>query len=517
LTKAVAPVVETPGARLLSNSRWNLLAFGASLVVNFVTLPLVITAIGLEAFGVGGLVIAIYAPFVLVGTVLGQAMIRELAPLLEAGDTRRAASTLSAGVVLCALACGLVVLGLVLVGALAVPLFGPQPATQLDWGKAFLIAGAGWAAQQGVLFAQAVLAARQRYAPLALLTGLTAIASAVVLVTACRAWPGTLGFLAGTSAGFVLSLGLWSMLMRRLLPDVSPFAGFGREELRAIAHFGKWQGAAHFAGAVGNQIDRYVLGAMAPAAVVGFFNVAMRLQEVVHMGLLKATEVLLPHFSVTQQDPTDKRARFFLQCSWVMNVLGVAALAPLIPLASGLITLWIDAPTAGGAAPMLRTLAAAGVLGCGVNVYYYFAVGTGQTARIALITTSHAVLTVALTVLMILTFGPLAAGTGYLLANLMRLVATLWFVNRHFESSAPLSQLSSCNLPPLFAGLAFAIVAWQAGWPDARSWAGWLFSYMALGAAVAAVAVSATAATRPGRVIAAQTLRALGAMLPGRA
>lgn len=516
MTKAAAPVVETAGARLLSNSRWNLAAFGASLVVNFVTLPLVITAIGLEAFGVGGLVIAIYAPFVLVGTVLGQAMIRELTPLLEAGDSRRAASTLSAGVVLCALASALVVLTLVIVGMLVVPLIRPQPAAQVDWGKALLVAGAGWAAQQGVLFTQAVLAARQRYAPLAFLTGFTAIASAALLVAACHLWPGTLGFLAGTSAGFMLSLVLWSVLMRRLLPGVSPFAGFGPEELRAIAHFGKWQGTAHFAGAVSNQIDRYVLGALAPATVVGFYNVAMRLQEVVHMGLLKTTEVLLPHFSVTQQDPATRRARFFLQSSWVMNVLGVAALAPLIPLAAGLITLWIDAPTAAGAAPMLRTLAAAGVLGCGVNVYYYFAVGTGQTVRIALITTVHAVLTVALTVAVILALGPWAAGGGYLLANLVRLLATLWFANRHFESDAPLAWLAACNLPPLLAGLVVAIGAWEAGWPDAGSWATWLVSYAALGLVVAGVAVLATAVTRPGRDITAQTARALRAVLAGR-
>lgn len=122
------------------------------------------------------------------------------------------------------------------------------------------------------------------------------------------------------------------------MPKMFPLRRFGRRELRSIAEFGKWQGGAHFVGAVGNQVDRYVLGVFAPLSVVGQYNVAMRLQEVVHMGLLKATEVLFPHFTVTASDPVERRASFFIQASWILNVLGVAALAPLIPLAGDLLT-----------------------------------------------------------------------------------------------------------------------------------------------------------------------------------
>ena len=68
-TLAVA-ATSSAGARLVSNSRWNLIAFSISLVINFATIPIVISYIGLEAFGAAGLVIAIYAPFMLVGTVL---------------------------------------------------------------------------------------------------------------------------------------------------------------------------------------------------------------------------------------------------------------------------------------------------------------------------------------------------------------------------------------------------------------------------------------------------------------
>ncbi len=516
MTKAkVLAVAATPGAgsRLVSNSRWNLVAFGISLIINFATIPIVISYIGLDAFGAAGLVIAIYAPFMLVGTVLGQAMVRELSPRMAAGDYERAAPVLSAGLVMCVAGSAAVVALLAVAGESSVHMISKQGSAAIDWSLAFFVAGLGWAAQQGVLVLQATVAATQRYASLAGISIVAAVASAASIVAGSMLLPGYLGFLLGTSAGFLLSLVLWVALVRRLIPSMFPLPRFGRREVRGIAEFGKWQGAAHFAGAVGNQVDRYVLGALAPLSVVGQYNVAMRLQEVVHMGLLKATEVLFPHFTVTADDPVERRASFFIQTSWILNVLGVAALAPLIPLSSELLTLWINKETADGGAQMLRTLAAAGILGCGVNVYYFFAIGTGQSARIAGLTVVHALLTVVFTIVAIKTFGPLAAGTGYLVANAIRLGFTLWFTGQYFSAAAVVRKLIQCTLPPLIAGLLLAVAWWQSGWLAPAGWAQLFAAYVAVAASVVCVALAATALSANGRRLVTETLSALRRIL----
>ncbi len=501
------------GARLVSNSRWNLIAFGVSLVVNFATIPVVVAHIGLDAFGAAGLVIAIYAPFMLVGTVLGQAMIRQLSPLLAGPDPAGAAPILSAGLFLCATGSIAVIAALTLAGESAVRLVSPQAGAAVNWPMAFLVAGLGWAAQQAAMVLQATIAATQNYSSLAVITIVAAVASAGSILAGSILTPGYMGFLVGTSAGFAVSLLLWIAFVWRRLPALWPLRGFGTADMRGIADFGKWQGAAHFAGAIGNQIDRYVLGVLAPMAVVGQYNVAMRLQEVVHMGLLKATEVLFPHFTVTADDPLARRADFFIQASWIANVLGVAALAPLIPLGADLIALWINQEAANGGGQMLRTLAAAGVLGCGVNVYYYFAIGTGQSARIAGLTGAHAVLTVVFTIVAIQTFGPLAAGAGYLVANAIRLLVTLQFTSRHFAAAAISARLAQCTLPPLAAGLALAIAMWQADWFSPDGWLQLLASYAATGAAVGCAAVAATCLSRSGRALAGSTASAMRRIL----
>jgi O-antigen/teichoic acid export membrane protein len=507
-TLAVA-ATSSAGARLVSNSRWNLFAFGISLVINFATIPIVISYIGLEAFGAAGLVIAIYAPFMLVGTVLGQAMVGQLSPQIAAGDFELAAPVLSAGLFMCA-AGGLAVVALLaLAGEASVHLLSKQSSTATSWSLAFFVAGIGWAAQQGVLVLQATVAATQRYASLAWISVASAVTSAASIVAGAVLRPDYLGFLLGTSAGFLLSLALWVVLVGRLLPRMFPLRRFGRRELLAIAEFGKWQGGAHFVGAVGNQVDRYVLGVFAPLSVVGQYNVAMRLQEVVHMGLLKATEVLFPHFTVTAGDPIERRASFFIQASWILNVLGVAALAPLIPLAGDLLTLWVNKETASGGAPMLRTLAAAGILGCGVNVYYYFAIGTGQSGRIASLTVAHAVLTVVFTYIAIKNFGSAAAGAGYLVANAIRLGVTLWFTGQHFSTTVAMRKLIECTLPPLIVGLLLAVAWWRSDWLAPSGWAQLMAAYATVACSVVFGSVAATVVSNNGRLLTADTLSAL--------
>ena len=499
--------------KLVSNSRWNLLAFGVSLVVNFATIPIVISIIGLQAFGTGGLVLAIYAPFMLVGTVLGQAMVKELSPRL-AGDQHRAATIFSAGLVLCAVGSVVVASLLTLAAKPAVQVFSAEAAAAVDWQLAFFVAGVGWAAQQLVLVLQATVAATQRYASLASISIAAAVASAASVVAGSMWMPSYLGFLIGTSIGFVISLVLWVLLVRRVLPSMFPLPVFGKSDINAIAEFGKWQGGAHFAGAVGNQIDRYVLGILAPLSVVGQYNVAMRLQEVVHMGLLKATEVLFPHFTVTVDDPLERRASFFIQASWILNVLGVCALAPLIPLAADLLTLWVNKETAQGGAQMLRTLAAAGILGCGVNVYYYFAIGTGQSARIAGLTVAHAILTVLFTIFAITVFGPLAAGAGYLVANLFRLAASLWLTGQYFSSTIRMRHLLLSTVPPLAAGLLAAWACWRGGWISPSGWISLIADYILVASLVGLAALLATIMSQQGRRLAFDTLAALRRLLP---
>lgn len=503
-------------ARLVSNSRWNLIAFVAALLANFLSLPLAIAAIGLDAFGAAGLVLAVYAPFALVGTVAGQAIVRELAPKIAANDRPGCARVMWSAIALTGLGCALVSLTMAIVGPYILARVSVGAAENRSWALPLLICGAGWIAQQACLILQAALAATQQYGRLALVSAIGAVASAACVVVASRALHTDIGFLAGTALGFAILFVLLAMAVRAQVPWLLRPTIFAIKDLRELLAFARWQGAGHFSGAVANQVDRYVLGAVAPLAVVGQYNVAMRLQEVVHMGALKVTEVMYPHFSVTATDSLGKRCAFFVRASWLINMVGVVALAPLIPLAGPLIALWVDARTAVGGAPMLHTLATAGVIGSGVNVFTFFAMATDQAQRLAVLNISHSILLIGLTIPLIVLLGPLAAGFGYVIGNLFRLIAVAWLSAKYFSAEIRPAHLLCSTLPPLLGGLAAAWGIQLSGLAPVQTWAGLGLQYTVVVFVVFGAAMLATASSHIGRKLIHETWRAGSRLLPGR-
>ncbi|OYY65760.1 MAG: hypothetical protein B7Y51_02600 [Burkholderiales bacterium 28-67-8] len=486
-------------SRLIANSRWNVASFGVALVTNFLTIPLAIAAIGMDQFGSAGLVLGVLAPLALIGTVIGQVLVRDLAREQAVADV-----SLSRRIVWSAVSwCSAGALGVGLLAAAC----GPWVMNNLSrgqgsgrsWAVPIAAGFAAWLLQQFCFLAQAVLAARQAYRSLAIANAAGALLASLAVIGLSRVWGNDFGFLAGTALGFGLLLLLLTAGVATECPALLRPSRWGRAESDPILHFVRWQGAAHFAGSVANQVDRYVLGVVAPLAVVGQYNVAMRLQEVVHMGVLKVGEVLYPHFCATSDQPGSTRAHFFLRASWLVNMISAAALAPLIPLATPLITLWVDANAAAYGGQILRTLATAGIVGSGVNVFTFFAMATGQTERLAYINLFHSGLMVTLTIPLIFLIGPVAAGMAYVVGNLIRWCAANWVTQGHFDDSVSGRSLMRASAMPLVCGL---VVGWclQLAWPpQAIDWAAMLAWYLASGLTVLGAGMALAALSGEGR------------------
>lgn len=483
-------------AKLISSSRWNFISFAVSAAANFVAIPWVIASIGLDAFGAAGLVLAVYAPFTLVGTVIGQALIKELAPRLASGDREACVRFTSAAFYISGVCVIAVVFFLYFFGneILLIMIKG-----KANWHWLILVCGLGWMAQQAYMLVQATIAATQDFGRLAIVGSISAVLSAASVVISSSLMPSALGFLLGTSIGCAITLLLHIICIWRYLGCFINIRECRRDNVKDLIRFVKWQGAAHFVGAIGNQVDRYALGVLAPLQVVGQYNVAMRLQEVVHMGVLKLSEVLFPHFSVTVSDPLEQQAHFFVRSNWLNNLVAVIALAPLIPLAESLVTLWVSATAAEIAAPILRTLAVAGVIGAGSSVYTYQAMAKGRSSRLAGINAIHASLLVALTITSIWFVGPLAAGAGYLFANIFRLFVVTRFSKSDFAPALSSSIIMIYAMPPLLGGLAFAWVLLEIHPHWGSNWLELIMNYGLTAMAVGAAALMSTALFKRGR------------------
>jgi O-antigen/teichoic acid export membrane protein len=488
---------------LVANSRWNLVAFGCTLAANFVVVPFVVRWIGLPEFGRAGLVIAVCAPLTLVGTVIGQALVRELGDRHANDDPAGAAFALRAGLRLALANSFAVAIGLFLAGPpLTHLLVGASAGDGLH--VAFAIAAAGWLFQQLALVLQGAAAGREDYRTIACVATFGAVAT----VTATLGWtawqPDLDGYLAGIGTSFGMTLVAWAWALRHELAAAlrasEPTAG-ASDSRRELLRFGRWQGLAQLAGTLGNQVDRYALGALAPVAIVGQYNVANRLQEAAYVGVVKASEVLFPRFSGLARRSVGERAEFFVRASWLAITFGAMLLAPLVPLSHAVLTLWVGAAAADGTDLLLRTLVLGGLVGCGSNIFTYYAMGIGRNEPVAWLSIVYSVLTVVLTVALIAAFGPATAGGGLLIASVVRVLLALFITRREFFPELRWSELGVSTLLPLVVGTALALGAQALDLGRASTWLGIVLLYPTFAAAVLACTVLATLAARSGRRI----------------
>lgn len=497
---------------LISNSRWNLVAFACGLAAHFITVPFVISWIGLAAFGQAGLVLALWAPLMLVGTVLGQATTREMSAHLGASNSRAALRVFDTAMLLCLGACVVGGLLLAAVGPALLSALAAENHSRYMLQTDFIIVGIGWAAQQAVLVLQGACYARQDYRIVARVAVFSALATVTLTLAFTAALPTVEGYLAGIAATFVVTLLAWLWATRHSLFGRRWWAALHRHELVCLFQFGKWQTLAQLAGVFGNQMDRYVLGVLAPSIVLGQYNAANRLQEAAYIGVMKAGEILFPHFGATAQDDVTRRTRFFLSSSWVVATFSAMFLAPLVPLSHSLLTLWIGPETADGGALLLRTLVLGGIVGCGSNVFIYYAMGIGQNAPVAWISVIYSLLTVFATIVLMSMFGPYAAGVGLLLASVVRVALSLWLTRSSFFLHMRWSELVVSSVLPLVAGLGIALGLHVADVGKVSGWLPLLLFYVLAASAVLVTALLLTVPWVAGREILGRVYAALRAL-----
>ena len=509
MSTSVASLRKDARPSLLSNSRWNLLGFAFGLAANFVTLPFVVKWIGLTALGQAGVLLAITAPLTLVGSVIGQALVREMSSRSGAGDLDGARRIHDAALRLCLLAGAAGWAALVLIGPSVGQLILGSGTTAVGLTTSFMIAAAGWLAQQLCLVLQGGCAAGQDFRTVARVAAFSGVATVAATLTMTAAFPSVDGFLGGVAASFSLTLAAWLWVQRREVRWQAITRADLRAESLALLRFSKWQGMAQLAGAFGNQIDRYALGALAPVAVVGQYNVANRLQEAAYIGVVKAGEVLFPHFGSLANRSIEERGRVFQASSWVVGTFSAVLLVPMVPLAGSLLTLWIGPQVGTDAAALLRTLVLGGIVGCGSNVFVYYAMGMGRNAPVAWISLMYSVATVVFTVLLIRGFGPLAAGAGLLVASLGRVAASLLVTRRQFFPQLRWGELMVSSVLPLAIGVTVALGVYRSGYAQAQSWASLIAQYACVAVLVLVATVLASLLTRSGREFIATARAAL--------
>src|SRR5277367_586322 len=321
-------------ALILRNSKWNLIAFAAGVLGNLLLLPYVVATIGIRQFGIVGLLMSVSAPLSLIGSILGQTACQSIASSRARKDfqtTRHACQAVTA-LAAYAISAGALVLA-VLVSLVSRRIMAGDSATAGFVPVVTLSLVVWWIALQATVIMQGVHVACMDYRRIATISAIGAVLNVAFTVLGVSVYPNIAGYTCALCAAQVATCGAWfiSILSSYRWSLVKP--RIMKELRRSVFAFSGWLPVSQLVTSLSAQSDKYVLGAWTNANAVGYFNIALRVEEAAYSLMVKASDSLFPYFSSVYTGDHRPQARFYVSVSWLINLAAAAVIAPLIPFA----------------------------------------------------------------------------------------------------------------------------------------------------------------------------------------
>lgn len=449
-----------PGGRLVTNSIWNVTSLVVTLLLGFITTPILLRLLGTSRYGLLMVLTAVLFPLGLSMLSLGQATIKYIAEAHGRSDLEQAGlylrTTLTFNLIVGVAGALLLTL---LAGWLTSSVFKIDGADRdLARHALYWLAG-GWVVSQVAATFSGVPVAFQRY-DLVMIGNLTySLTSAMATIGVLYVTRDLRYYVATRVLVQALSVGGWMLITRRFLPGVRLLPGWSSVAFRRSFRFGAWQTLGQLGGMVAANVDKYVLGILLSTMAVGLFDVAMTVQKQAYSLGSRFGEVLFPAFS--HQSAADDRGRelaLLVRSSWLLSMLSASILVPVIVVGGDFLRLWVGPEVAAGSASVLRILAFAGLLGSASNATLFYLQGIGKTEwnAAAILVTGATVLVGSL--VLVPRLGLAGAGWSNVVAMFMQAGVVIYAWKRLFERLMPTNVYLSALYGPILAGGAAALV-----------------------------------------------------------
>lgn len=409
------------GARLVQNSFWNLFSYGAVLALGLASLPLYVHYMGLSTYGLFALLNSIVAPIGLINVSLGRATTKYIAQAIGAGKPEEAVDYLRTTLLFNTVIGVLGVATLIaLTPVMTDHLLKLDSAERELAMKAMKWTAFNWFATQLSNTLAAVPMGFQLYrissmaqcaiTSCNLLAGLSTLMLGGNLVTVLQAK------LACVCAGLVY----WVTQCRALLPGAHLWPVYHGRAFRASFDFSLWQTLALAGGTLGNQADRWMLGATVSAAAVGAFNIPATINATSMTAINKLGDVLMPAISHMQGcgDETKLPDRV-MRASALLNLLNISIQGTIFIFADDMLRLLVNAHLPAASGQVLRLFSLSGIINSASMGIDPFLLGTARTRFSALIALATGLVTFLLTMVFVPLYGLAGAAWSDLIAIIL--------------------------------------------------------------------------------------------------
>jgi O-antigen/teichoic acid export membrane protein len=321
-------------------------------------------------------------------------------------------------------------------------------------------AALGFACNMVLLLFVAVAQGLQRLDLFATRTLALGTATAVAQVLAVKLGYGLRGLATVTIAINVLSLLIFMLVARRLLPDIRFRPGWNRSAVSELLSFGAMKFINQAAVQVIFHVDRLIVAAFLPIAAVSYYGVPVSICQKFILVQQAVNQAFFPAASELHAlDDSERLRRLYRSAA----KLGLTALLPFMILPSilawPLLAAWIGPGFADASAPILAVLAIAYGIVAVSSVAGFAADATGHPDWNAAFTVGSAILNLSLALILVPRIG--AIGAAYaLLVNGIVLLLTINYAVQRWLIKLPLSDaLRGIVIRPLLAGLGLSVYA----------------------------------------------------------
>jgi O-antigen/teichoic acid export membrane protein len=366
---------------LLRNTLYNLLGLGLPLVVAIVTIPVLITSLGIDRFGILTLIWAVVSYFGLFDLGMGRALTRHLAETWAQGDQEQAERLVSTGLAVMA--------GLGTAAGILLALGAEWSIRQLSGvSDPRETVDAVYAMSAAIPFIiltsglRGILEARHAFAVVNAIRLPMGVYTFVAPVVVLKYWGNDLGLIAvSLTLGRIIACFAHVWFCRRLLPDVKHWFCIDRSLIKVLFHTGKWMTVSNLVNPLMVYLDRFVIGLTISVAAVAYYVTPYEIVTKLWLIPGALTAVLFPRFAQATISSLLPAQQLFRRGVVVLFLVMYPITLGIALFSQELLTLWLDAEFAAHSYRLLQVFAFGILVNSMAHIPFTFLQGVGRSDR----------------------------------------------------------------------------------------------------------------------------------------
>lgn len=454
-TKGSTLTVKTAG-----NVMWNVGSFLFSFAVSFVTIPLFISFLGDDNYGLFALVQSVMAGFSLTGLGVGRATVKYVSESIGREDLKEANQFINTTLCLNLLIgiIGAIVL-LLLAGVMAKKIFKIPVQSQMMVQRCFYWVAMGWFINQIVGTLSSIPMAFQNFKIVAIGTSLSSALIAGLSLGVLLAGGNLLNLVQANAVALGISAIGWWFAAKFVLPQMKIRVGIHRNLFKRVISYGSWHTLAGLGGMMYHWLDRVIIGILLPPAAIGYYNVPVMVCSAAHAGLGQIGAVFFPLISHLQ-GKNDKETIFtyFVNGSWVIGLVSAIGYVPLALFGKSFLALWVSPEFSEKTSQLFIIIILSHMILSTSIIRYYFLAGIGKANWIAIGSLLSGIIGVSTILVLIPKFGLVGAGWSYFASAISGTLITIC-IKTQFFPERPWIEILYALYAPIAAGFLVLAIA----------------------------------------------------------